>query len=511
MVTKNKAQWGAGLFAVLALPVGFLITYWPTLHGLVKQWLGNEDYSHGLLIIPIVLYLIWQKRPELKKVDIRPDWRALPLLFLAVFVFVVGELGAELFTTRISMIVLVFGLVWFLCGPAAVKILRFPLAFLLLMVPLPGMIHRNLTFPLQLFSSAGSVALLHLLKIPVFREGNVIDIGTTQLQVVEACSGLRYILPLFTLGVLLAYYGQKVWWKRLVLAGAAVPIAVLANVARITGTGLIATRWGSEAAESFFHGFSGWLVFMACAGLYLLLNLLLHRLPGKAGAPQLAEPPYPPRRAVTWPAVLTAFMVVLLTAPAVAYLGEVPVRPLRQPLAEFPTSFYGWTGKPVLMDPKVWEKVGGQDYVIIKYVKEKEGAIDFYVAYYEHQKKGGDFIHSPNLCLPGAGWFIDQNQTRHLAAENPGHVGLKFNELVISKNGVIQLVYFWFQGRDRNFTSEYAAKFYMVWDGLWHRRTDGAMVRLTMPLGPKTSLESARLVMDPFALKASRTLQQFLP
>jgi len=102
------------------------------------------------------------------------------------------------------------------------------------MVPLPGMIHRNLTFPLQLFSSAGSVALLHLLKIPVFREGNVIDIGATQLQVVEACSGLRYILPLFTLGVLLAYYGQKVWWKRLVLAGAAVPIAVLANVARIT-------------------------------------------------------------------------------------------------------------------------------------------------------------------------------------------------------------------------------------------------------------------------------------
>jgi EpsI family protein len=163
------------------------------------------------------------------------------------------------------------------------------------------------------------------------------------------------------------------------------------------------------------------------------------------------------------------------------------------------------------MDPKVWEKVGGQDYVIIDYLKEKEGAINFYVAYYEHQKKGGDFIHSPNLCLPGAGWFIDQNQPRHLAAENPGHRGLKFNELVISKSGVSQLVYFWFQGRDRNFTSEYAAKFYMVWDGLWRRRNDGALVRLTMPLGPKTSLESARLVMDPFALAASRTLEEFLP
>jgi len=508
---KSETPGGAALFAAFALPIAFLITYRQTFPELVKQWLGNEDYSHGLLIIPIVAYLIWQKRPELRRVDIRPDWRALPLLFLAIFVFVVGELGAELFTTRISMIVLIFGLVWFLCGPAVIRIMGFPLAFLFLMIPLPGMIHRNLTFPLQLFSSAGSVALLQLLKIPVFREGNVIDIGTTQLQVVEACSGLRYILPLFTLGVLLAYYGQKVSWKRLVLAGAALPIAVVANVARITGTGLIAARWGSQAAESFFHGFSGWLVFMACAGLYVLLNLLLHQLPGRAGARQPAETHLPAHRAVTWPAVLTAFFLVLLTAPAVAYLGEVPVRPLRQPLREFPTTFDGWTGKPSLMDPKIWERVGGRDYVIIDYVKEKEGAINFYVAYYEHQKKGGDFIHSPNLCLPGAGWFINQNRQRQLEAEEPGHRGLRFNELVISKNGVIQIVYFWFQGRDRNFTSEYAAKLYLVWDGLWRRRTDGALIRLIMPLGPKTTLESARLVLDPFALNASQTLQKFLP
>jgi exosortase D (VPLPA-CTERM-specific) len=508
---KSEAHSRTALFAAVALPIGFLIIYWPTLQELVNQWLGNEDYSHGLLIIPIVAYLIWQKRTELKKVEIRPDWRAFPLLLLAIFIFVVGELGAELFTTRVSMIVLIFGLVWFLCGPAVLKTLRFPLAFLFLMIPLPGLIHRNLTFPLQLFSSAGSVALLQALKVSVFREGNVIDIGTTQLQVVEACSGLRYILPLFTLGVLLAYYGQKVWWKRLLLAGAAVPIAVLANVARIGGTGLIATRWGSEAAESFFHGFSGWLVFMVCAGLYVLLNLLLHRLPGSVGAPQSVEKPSPVHRAVTWPAVLAAFIVVLLTAPAVAYLGEVSVRPLRQPLTEFPTTFHGWTGKTSFMDPKLWERVGGQDYVLIDYAKEKEGPINFYVAYYEHQKKGGDFIHSPNLCLPGAGWFIDENQPRQIGTEDPGQRGLKFNELVISKNGVSQVVYFWFQGRDRNFTSEYSAKFYLVWDGLWRRRTDGALVRLTMPLGPETTLESARRILDPFALKASRTLQEFLP
>jgi exosortase D (VPLPA-CTERM-specific) len=508
---KSRPNSRAGLFAAVALPIGFLIIYWPTLQGLVKQWLRSEDYSHGLLIIPIAAYLVWQKRSELKKVEIRPDWRALPLLLLGVFIFVVGELGAELFTTRVSMIVLIFGLVWFLCGTAVVKTLRFPLAFLFLMLPLPGMIHRTLTFPLQLFSSAGSVALLQAINIPVFREGNIIDIGTIQLQVAEACSGLRYVLPLFTLGVLLAYFGQKAWWKRLILAGAAIPIAVLANVARIAGTVLIATRWGSEAAESFFHGFSGWLVFMACTGLYLLLNFLLHHFRGRAGAPQHVERPSPVYRAVTWPAALAAFIVVLLTGPAVAYLGEVSVRPLRQPLKQFPTAFHGWTGKSYLMDPKIWERVGGQDYVMIDYVKEKEALVNFYVAYYEHQKKGGDFIHSPRLCLPGAGWFIDENRPRQLAGENPGHRELKFNELVISKDGENHLVYFWFQGRDRNFTSEYAAKFYMVWDGFWRRRTDGALVRLTMPLAPGTTVESARLIMDPFALNASRTLQEFLP
>jgi exosortase D (VPLPA-CTERM-specific) len=489
----------------------FLIIYWPTLQGLVKQWLRSEDYSHGLLIIPIVGYLIWQKRAELRMVDIRPEWRALPLLLFAIFIFVVGELGAELFTTRISMIVLIFGLVWFLCGTAVIKVLRFPLAFLFLMIPLPGMIHRNLTFPLQLFSSAGSVGVLHALGISVFREGNVIDIGATQLQVVEACSGLRYILPLFTLGVLLAYFGQKAWWKRLILAGAAIPIAVLANVARIGGTGLIATRWGSEAAESFFHGFSGWLVFMACAALYLVLNSLLHKLPGGAVAAKGAAGRSHARRGLTWSSVLTAFIVVLVTAPAVAHLGEVQVRPLRQPLSDFPEAFHGWSGTKSFMDAKLWEKVGGQAYVMIDYVKEKEGLINFYVAYYEHQKKGGDFIHSPRLCIPGAGWYIDQNRERQLTAANPGHLELKFNELVISKDGVRQLVYFWFQGRDRNFTSEYAAKFYMVWDGLWRRRTDGALVRLTMPLGPGASVESARLVMDPFALSASQKLLEFLP
>jgi len=502
----------AALFAAIALPIGFIIIYWSTLEGLLKQWLNSEDYSHGILIIPIVAYLIWQKRGELKKVDIRPQWRALPVLVFAIFVFVVGELGAELFTTRVSMIFMVFGLVWFLCGTAALKVVLFPLCFLFLMLPLPGYFHRNLTAPLQLFSSAGSVFLLQAIDISVFREGNIIDIGVTQLQVVEACSGLRYIFPLFTIGVFLAFFEKQSWWVNLLLVGAAIPIAVLANVVRIAGTGVIATYWGAAAADRFFHGFSGWFVFMAGAGFYFLVYLLLRKI---KTAPVLLAPSPPqhsePKHMMTWPAVVVALVTILLAAPTVAHMGEVPVRPLLRPLQEFPITLDGWSGRRSQMDPAVWKRVGGQDYVLIDYLKDHTGPVNLYVAYYEHQKKGGDFIHSPRGCLPGGGWFIDENRTRQLAGTAPGQTGLKFNELLISRDGNRQLVYFWFQGRDRNFTKEYVAKFYMVWDGLYHRRTDGALVRLIVPVSSENTLESARAVLDTFALNTFETLQEFLP
>jgi EpsI family protein len=166
------------------------------------------------------------------------------------------------------------------------------------------------------------------------------------------------------------------------------------------------------------------------------------------------------------------------------------------------------------MDPQIWERVGGQDYVIIDYSRERWPPINLYVAYYEHQRKAGDFIHSPRLCLPGAGWFIEENSSRRIGLRgNPGQDGraLEINDLLISKAGVRQLVYFWYQGRGRNFTSEWTAKFYMVWDGIFRRRTDGALVRVITPIPPGATAQAARDILDPFAVAASETLEQHLP
>ncbi len=489
----------------------FVFAFWGTIQSLVNHWLNNEDYSHGIFVVPIAIYLAWERRAELKASGWGVDWRGLSVLSFAVIVFIVGELGAELFTTRVSLLLFVIGLVWFLYGYGALKTLRFPLAFLFLMLPLPGFIYRNITFPLQLIASAGAVGLLQTLGITTFREGNVIDMGFMQLQVVEACNGLRYILPLLTFAILFAYFGQRFFWKRAVLILTAIPMAIFANMIRVAATGWIGTYMGNQAAEGFLHAFSGWVVFMFCLFLFFLLSVVLRYLPGKVPEKRKPSPLLADDisgKGAPWLATVISMVVVLATPFIVNSLGKVPPVPLTRPLSSFPLEFHGWVGQRSEMDPKIWEAVGGQDYVIIDYKKSDQSRVDFYVAYYEYQRKAGDFVHSPRLCLPGAGWFIESNLIRSLKGPEKN---LILNELIIEKDGQKHLVYFWYQGRGRNFTNEFAAKFYMVWDGLWKRRTDGALVRLITPLPYGRSLTQAREVMDLFALNASQELKRYLP
>jgi exosortase D (VPLPA-CTERM-specific) len=513
-VAQLKHDWIAPIVLSIAIAIGF----GGTIVNLYAQWMGNDDFSHGMLIIPISIWLAWERRSRLQQLPRRVDGRALWMLAAGMALYVIGELGAELFTTRTALLAIVIGSFWLLYGIQWVKALCFPLLFLFLMLPLPGFIYRNLTFPLQIISSKWSVAFLNVWGILAYREGNVIDLGFTRFQVVEACNGLRFILPLFTLGILFAFWKPKALWKRLTLVAATVPIALFANIVRIGGTGILSKYFGAQVAEGFFHGFSGWAVFMLSFALFFLLNSVLNKLPGKAvmptektaGEPAPERPADEPPRAVR--PVAAALALILLTPLLVSWLGHVPPRQLKQPLDRFPLAFEGRTGRPQTMESAMWAQVGGQSYFMADYHRDGALPLNFYVAYYEYQRKGGDFIHSPKLCLPGAGWFIDLNHTRAIDAR--GQVGpktLKFNELIIRKGAQSQLVYFWYQGRERNFTNEFSAKFWMVWDGIWRRRTDGALVRLIMPLSENESPDDSRREMDRFAWAVYRNLDDFLP
>jgi exosortase D (VPLPA-CTERM-specific) len=370
-----------------------------------------------------------------------------------------------------------------------------------------------MTFPLQIISSKLSVDLLHLFDVTAYREGNLIDMGFTRFQVVTACNGLRFIMPLFTVGVLFAFTERKVLWKRFVLIAVTIPLAIGANVVRIVGTGVVSLFWDAMTAEGFFHSFSGWAVFMICFAIFVGIYYLLNRMPGKVktnaasdhrgGIDKKGE-----IRASPLP-ILLALVLILSTSGFISFFGRVSPVPLKKSLNEFPLVIGGWVGEMDTMDAKMWARVGGQSYVMINYSGKDDRTIGFYTAYYEYQQKAGDFIHSPKLCLPGAGWYIQKSKVRKLnlqeAVNGVGNT-LKFNEIGIEKNDVKQLVYYWYQGRGRNFTSEYAAKFFLVLDGVFRRRTDGALVRLVMPIYEGNTEKDTRETLDTFALMVAKEL-----
>jgi exosortase len=142
------------------------------------------------------------------------------------------------------------------------------------MIPLPDRFFTMITFPLQLYATSVTTTALHALNIPALREGNLISIPSITLGITEACSGIRSLLTLLAGGIVLSYVTQKHWWQRLILVGSVIPIAIVTNAFRVIGTGLLAHFFGTEVAQGFFHGFSGW-VLLIMASLLLCTEVLL--------------------------------------------------------------------------------------------------------------------------------------------------------------------------------------------------------------------------------------------
>lgn len=243
---------------------------------LVSDWAIDDNYSHGFLIVPIALYFVWERRRRLAAAPVEPSAWGLAIIAGSLATLVAGVLGAELFLTRVSMIGVVAGTVLFVLGWSHLRILTLPIAFLLLMIPIPAIIFNQIAFPLQLLASRFGEATLNAFSVPVLREGNVIILANTTLEVAEACSGIRSLVSLLTLGIVYGYFTDPRGWIRAGIALATVPIAIVANGARVAGTGIAAHYYGAEAATGFFHTFSGWLVFVVSfAMLFVVMRLVV--------------------------------------------------------------------------------------------------------------------------------------------------------------------------------------------------------------------------------------------
>jgi exosortase len=261
--------------AALILIACFGFLYRNVLVDLVYDWWINDNYSHGFLIVPIALYLAWERKARFAAAARRPNNFGLVVVLGSLALLVAGVLGVEFFVTRLSMLGVIAGSLLFLQGWARLKVMLFPLAFLLLMIPIPAIIFNQFAFPLQLVASRFGEWTLTICQVPVFREGNIIQLAGTDLEVAQACSGIRSLVSLLTLGIVYGYLVESRLRARVVLALATLPLAVAANAFRVAGTGLAAHFYGAEAAQGFFHSFSGWLVFLAAFAMLFVMHRVL--------------------------------------------------------------------------------------------------------------------------------------------------------------------------------------------------------------------------------------------
>ena len=249
--------------------------YWATLARLLNQWSHDQNFSHGFFVPLFSAFVVWQDRRRLARIEPRPSWSGLAVLAAGLCLLIVGQMGAEIFLARFSLLLLLAGVVILFFGWNLFRAVLFPWAFLFLMIPIPAIILNQITLPLQLLASRVAAAVLPLLGVPIFREGNIISLPKMTLEVAEACSGIRSLMSLVTLAVIYGFLLEKRMWVRWVLAVASVPIAVAANSVRIIGTGLLVQYWDPAKAEGFFHASWGWITFVvSLAMLYAVHSLI---------------------------------------------------------------------------------------------------------------------------------------------------------------------------------------------------------------------------------------------
>ncbi|MFN0119235.1 MAG: exosortase A [Blastocatellia bacterium] len=259
-----------------AITAALLLLYGGVLRLLALDWWNDENYSHGLLVPFISGYIIWLNRHRLLSLTDQPSRVSGAALVLgAVLMLMAGLAGAEYFISRISFAVAISGLVLYFAGWNHFRVLAFPIWLFALAVPIPNIVFNLVAFPLQLLASDWATTVIRAVGIPALREGNVIELANMELQVVEACSGIRSLMTLATLGVTWAYFSEKKWWRKIVIVAAVIPVAIIANAARVAGTGIMAHYWGPGAAEGFMHSFSGWLIFVVALFMIMAISRAL--------------------------------------------------------------------------------------------------------------------------------------------------------------------------------------------------------------------------------------------
>jgi len=500
------------ILVIISLCIAIWV-YWNGLSEAFFRWENQEEYSHGYLIPLVSLYILWEKRGLILSAAGRPLWLGVWLIVIALVLLLVGEVSALYVLIQYSFVLALIGLSLVTIGKGT-KFTLAPILLLLFAIPLPYVIEVLLTAKLQLISSSIGVDIIRFCRIPVYLEGNVIDLGVYKLQVVEACSGLRYLFPLMSLGFITAYFYKASYWKKAIVFLATIPITILMNSFRIGAIGVLVDNWGISMAEGFLHDFEGWIIFMACAVILFLLVWLLEKLTNKNGslasvfavdeAPLVATLKNKEAERFNLKPSLLFIMLLTIAGVATQFLDKrTEIYPEHVPFVNFPLQLGEWEGKHEKLDSAVVQKLGMTDYLLVNYNNdEKTSFVNFYVAYYQSQRKGVS-PHSPRVCIPGGGWEIAEFK-RIEAAGHP------VNRVIIKMGEQRQLVYYWFQGHGRVIANEYINKWYLFLDSIFKNRTDGSLVRVVTNVRPGEDLRAADARILSFMAESEPQLNKFI-
>jgi exosortase D (VPLPA-CTERM-specific) len=514
---------------------GALLLFGSALGQLYSIWNEQPEYSYGILIPFLSGFLVWRERAQLRGLPFTGSWYGVLLIVLGLALRLVGQLSTMPALVHYALLLVLYGLVLALTGPTVFRRMLMPLFILVFMVPLPPFLSDQLSLQLQLVSSQLGVWIIRAAGISVFLEGNVIDLGAYQLEVAQACSGLRYLFPLMTLAFVIAFVFRGPIWKRVIVCLSSLPITVLMNSLRIGVIGITVDRWGTRMAEGMLHEFEGWAVFMVSTILVVCLAVGLNRVgaskrssstdpTAKAAARSAIALPAAPRISTVarsaGPASL-AFQTVprsFIVAAALVALGvttefTIPDRPeippVRAQFVGFPTHLGRWEGTPGRLEQVYLDALHLDDYLLMNYRGGDDLPINFYVAFYQSQRNGLS-VHSPRLCLPGGGWKIQKFEQYSIPTADR-RSSWPVNRVLIEQNGQRDLVYYWFRERNRRLTNEYVVRWYLFWDSLRLNRTDGALVRLVIPIPKGTNEANVDAQLTRFAQLSEAELGRYVP
>jgi exosortase D (VPLPA-CTERM-specific) len=511
----------AGLFWFALLTLATVPLFWIGFVSLAQAW-STPEYSHGPLIPLISLYLFLRELRRVGPVDAdasRLRWPGLVVIAFGLLLAVLGNMVRIPDIVTYAFIIWVGGVVLTVFGWQRGRLHQLPVLHLVFMLPLPQFLYWQMTIFLQGISSVLGVWFVQMAGVPVFLDGNIIDLGVYKLQVAEACSGLRYLFPILSFSYLFSILYRGPFWHKALIFLAAAPLTIFMNSFRIGVIGILVNAYGIEQAEGFLHFFEGWVIFGACIGILFLMAVALQRLtPNPLPLSEAIDLDFEGfggilARIKTIAPSRAMIVAALATLAATLIFVMVPVREQiqvsRDSFALFPRTLGEWSGTQRMLEPDIEAVLGADDYLDATYVSQA-GAVNMFAAFY-HKQTEGSGIHSPEVCLPVGGWEIYDLDTYTINMPDTVYGTFDVNRAIIQKGVSQQLVYYWFEQRGRRMTNDFSAKMTVLADGFVLGRSDGALVRFVTPIAANETEADADARMQDLMREALVRLPQFIP